>query len=122
MGEHWLILLPSILVRPTLFLTELSPKRCIMAGMELRQLRYFVAVAEELPFARAARRLYLAQEPLSAQIKRLEEDLGVRLFERTTRRVTLTPAGEALLPEARAILEHAERGMRSARLAAQGSL
>lgn len=90
--------------------------------VELRQLRYFVAVAEELHFARAAEKLRLAQQPLSAQIRRLEDDLGVRLFERTTRRVELTAAGAALLPEAKAALEHAERGVKAARLAAQGSL
>jgi DNA-binding transcriptional LysR family regulator len=76
--------------------------------MELRQLRYFVTVAEELHFSRAAARLHLAQSALSAQIRRLEAELGGPLLVRSTRRVTLTPAGETLLAEGRAILAAAE--------------
>ncbi|WP_406419706.1 LysR family transcriptional regulator [Streptomyces sp. NBC_01614] len=68
-------------------------------------LRYFVAVAEELNFSQAARRLHMAASPLSQRIKDLERELGHELFERTTHRVALTPAGTALLPMARDILE-----------------
>lgn len=75
--------------------------------MEMRHLRYFVAVAEELNFRRAAERLRLAQPALSAQIRDLEEELGARLLERTTRAVSLTPAGRALLERARDVLERA---------------
>ncbi len=73
--------------------------------METRELRYFVAVAEELHFGRAAERLGIAQPPLSRAISQLERRLGTTLLERTSRSVALTPAGEVLLSEGRAALD-----------------
>lgn len=78
--------------------------------MELHQLRYFVAVAQEGSFTAAASRLYLSQPSLSVQIRKLEQDVGARLFERTSRQVVLTAAGSALLEHARVALDQLERG------------
>jgi DNA-binding transcriptional LysR family regulator len=87
----------------------------------LDQLRGFVAVAEELHFGRAAERLSMTQPPLSRQIQKLERSVGVRLFERDNRRVTLTPAGAAFLTEARRLLALAESAPDLARRISSGS-
>src|SRR2546423_15256426 len=76
-----------------------------MVDLDTRLLRAFVAVAEELNFPRASERLFIAQQALSSQVQQLESRLGVKLFERTTRRVSLTEAGEQLLPHAVATLD-----------------
>ncbi|MFI7582719.1 LysR substrate-binding domain-containing protein [Kocuria sp. M1N1S27] len=76
--------------------------------MEIRQLNYFIAVAEERHFGRAAKRLHMAQPPLSQQIRQFEEQLGVRLLDRTTRRVDLTAAGQVLLDRGRRIIDEIE--------------
>ena len=89
--------------------------------MEFRQLRYFVAVAEELHFRRAAEHLHVAQPAVSEQVRKLEVDLGVQLFERTHRSVSLTDAGVALLEEARRVLRQTEVARQAAREATAGA-
>ncbi|WP_051297413.1 LysR family transcriptional regulator [Brevibacterium album] len=88
--------------------------------MELQQIRAFLAVAEELHFGRAAESLGMAQPPLSRTIRQFERELGAELFHRTTRQVSLAPAGEALVGPARALLEAAENAEQSVRFAAAG--
>src|SRR6478752_1064762 len=85
-----------------------------MSDVELRHLRYFVAVAEELHFGRAAARLHMAQPPLSQQIRKLEAAVGCPLLARTSRSVALTPAGEAFLLRARRVLAAAQEGVEEA--------
>ena len=89
---------------------------------ELRLVRYFVAVAEELHFGRAAHRLRMAQPGLSQQIKSLEQQLGVRLLDRNSRQVRLTPAGDLLLDEGRRLLALAERTADQVRRAGLGQI
>ncbi|MDB9526260.1 LysR substrate-binding domain-containing protein [Oscillatoria sp. CS-180] len=88
--------------------------------MELRHLRYFVAVAEELHFGRAAARLHMAQQPLSRQIRQLELELDVSLFQRTKRTICLTEAGEAFWEEAQKTLRQAERAIAVAQRVSRG--
>jgi DNA-binding transcriptional LysR family regulator len=88
--------------------------------VELRHIRYFIAVAEYLNFHKAAQRLHIAQPPLSRQIRQLEEHLGVELFARDKRHVELTKAGHAFLEEARKLMVQAGHAMEAARLAQRG--
>ncbi|MDR3095602.1 MAG: LysR family transcriptional regulator [Paraburkholderia sp.] len=89
--------------------------------LDLRRLRYFVTVADELHFGRAAQRLHIAQPPLTRHIASLEADLGIRLFERSTRAVTLTPEGAQFLEHARHVLEAVSGAQSSARQLASGA-
>jgi DNA-binding transcriptional LysR family regulator len=88
--------------------------------MELRHLRYFIAVAEELSFTRAAARLHIGQPPLSHQIQQLESEVGAQLLERSKRWVRLTPAGQLFLEDARRVLALSEQAMQTARRAERG--
>ena len=90
--------------------------------MDLRQLRQFVAVAEECSFRRAALRLHVSQPPLSVAVQKLEADVGVTLLDRTRHHVRLTVAGEAFLREARRTLAHAQQSIDIAQRAAAGKL
>lgn len=93
----------------------------MIEGVELRHLRYFLAVADELHFGRAAARLHIAQPALTQQIQRLETLLGTRLFDRTSRSVALTPAGAVLRERATAVLGHAARDLDEVARVGQGS-
>ncbi len=90
--------------------------------MELRHLRYFLAVAETLNFSRAATQLNMAQPPLSQQIQALEKELGVKLFDRKQRPLQLTPAGQAFLPEVYAVMTQVDRASRIAQQASRGEV
>ncbi|MFJ8861805.1 LysR family transcriptional regulator [Streptomyces sp. NPDC102451] len=92
----------------------------MVVDLVARRLRQFIVVAEELNFTRAGARLFVAQQALSRQIRQLEEELGVQLFERTTRRVALTQAGEALLADARLLVAQADETVDRVRRTAAG--
>src|SRR5882672_9320947 len=107
-------------IKCAVFLCKLKPHNLL--AMELRHLRYFIAVAEELHFSRAAAKLNIATPTLSAQIQALETSLGAQLFARKTRSVALTHVGKRFLEEARATLKQAEQAELVGRRAARGDL
>jgi DNA-binding transcriptional LysR family regulator len=90
--------------------------------MSLRQLHYFLAVAEGLNFGRAAQRLNIAQPPLTRQIQQLEQELGVQLFNRTSRRVELIEVGDLFVDEAHRILDQIEQSLRTVQRAGRGEV
>ena len=90
--------------------------------MDIRKLQYFIAVAEELHFNRAAEKLNMTQPPLSQQIQDLEKELGVTLLERNKRQVRLTPAGAVFLEEAKMILSQLERSIKTTQRVSQGMI
>jgi DNA-binding transcriptional LysR family regulator len=100
----------------------LSVHRWSLAVIEVRHLRYFIAVAEELHFSRAAERLQMAQSPLSQQIRQLEREVGVELIHRAHHVAGLTDAGRAFLPAAKAILDDVDRAVHVARRASRGEV
>jgi DNA-binding transcriptional LysR family regulator len=105
-----------------MFQYQSRQKQSTIHMMDLRRIRYFVVLSEELHFGRAALRLAMAQPPLSQQIRVLENELQARLFTRSNRRVELTVAGKALVPEARALLAQAERASMAPMRAQRGEL
>ena len=94
----------------------------LVSMIDIRQMRYFVVLAETLHFGHAAERLHLSQPPLSRQIAALEKELGVRLLERHSRQAALTRAGQRFLEDARAVLTSFDQACRNARLADRGEL
>lgn len=91
-------------------------------AIDIRKMRYFITVAEELNFSRAAERLMMAQPPLSQEIRKLEEELGVQLFHRTKRMVELTDAGKIFLEGARQTLLQVDRTIKETQLADEGKI
>src|SRR5947209_19462593 len=109
-------------VRMTRNRTGIAAGLLSLAMIELRHLRYFLAVADELKFGRAAVRLHMAQPPLSVAIRQFEAEVGTELFARSSREVRLTPAGEVFRARATETLEALERALSATRRAGDGEL